>query len=72
MFTRCVFFRSMDTTLLERQVNYFLRYAPLAALHKKETIAQGEVVIVTLWIEPMPHADTINEVYNAAVGLGSP
>ncbi len=69
VFTRCVFFRGGDTTRLERQVNYFLTYAPLAALHRMETTAVGEDVLVTLWFETLPGASGVDEVYSAAVHL---
>ena len=71
VFTRCVFFRDEDTTRLEEQINYFLAYAPLAALHRMETNTAGEEVIVTLWFEPMPGAHTV-DVYEKALRLGTP
>jgi len=69
VFTRCVFFRSDDTTRLERQVNYFLSNAPLAALHRCESNALGQELVVTLWFEPMPGATDIDATYAAAVRL---
>ena len=69
VFTRCVFFRSEDTTRLERQVNYFLTFAPLAALHRMETNTIGEEVVVTLWFEAMPGATGVDDVYSAAIHL---
>lgn len=71
VFTRCIFFRSDDTTVLERQVNYFLSFASLAALHRMETNVAGEEVIVTLWIEPMP-GSRVDAVYREAIQLGEP
>ncbi|MDX9722949.1 MAG: hypothetical protein RBU37_19520 [Myxococcota bacterium] len=69
VFTRCVFFRSDDTTRLERQINYFLGHAPLAALHRMETNALGQEVLVTLWFDLMPAAENIDAIYSAAVRL---
>ncbi|OIP40807.1 MAG: hypothetical protein AUK47_07550 [Deltaproteobacteria bacterium CG2_30_63_29] len=69
VFTRCIFFRGADSTHLERQVNYFLTYAPLAALNHQETNIVGEDVLVTLWFEPMPNAVNLDEVYSAAIHL---
>ncbi len=72
VYTRCVFFRGEDTTLLERQVNYFLSYAPLAELKKMETTSLGEAVLITLWFDPMPSADNIDAVYAAAIQIAKP
>jgi len=71
VYTRCVFFRGEDTTMLERQVNYFLTYASLAALHNTETSVAGEEVIITLWFEPMPGC-AVDSVYRDAIALGEP
>ena len=72
VYTRCVFFRGEDTTLLERQVNFFLTYAPLAELKKMETTSLGESVLVTLWFDPMPSANKIDAVYAAAIEIANP
>ena len=72
VYTRCIFFRSEDVTRLERQVNYFLTYAPLAALHRSETTSVGDEIVVTLWFEPMPGAEDLDEIYAAAVRLAGP
>jgi len=71
VFTRCIFFRHQDTTVLERQVNYFLTYAPLAALHRMETSVVGEEVLITLWFEAMPDATQLDAVYAAALSVGA-
>lgn len=72
VFTRLLFFRHEDTTLLEQQVNYFLTYAPLAALHNMQTSVVGEDVIITLWVEPMPGSSSIMRVYDEALNAGRP
>jgi hypothetical protein len=72
VFTRCVFFQHHDPSILEAQVNYFLSVAPLAALHRCETTARGEEVLVTLWFEAMPGADNLGNVYAEALRQGQP
>jgi len=72
VFTRVLFFRHEDTTLLEQQVNYFLTYAPLAALHSMQTSVVGEAVIITLWVEPMPGSSSIMAIYEEALNAGRP
>lgn len=72
VYTRCVFFRHEDTTILEQQVNYFLNFAPLAKLHKVETNTSNDDVIVTLWFEAMPNAQGIEQIYDDALVMGKP
>lgn len=52
IYTLCLL-QHHDPSILEAQVNY-LSVAPLAALHRCETTARGEEVLVTLWFEAMP------------------
>lgn len=69
VFTRCIFFRHGDTTVLEQQVNYFLTYAPIAALTRMETNIIESEVLITLWFDPMPDARDIDEVYAEALNI---
>lgn len=69
VYTRMVFFQNSNTTLLERQVNYFLTYAPLASLHKTESNVTDDGILITLWFEPMPGATQLDRVYEEALAL---
>ncbi|MGI5829017.1 MAG: hypothetical protein ACOX8U_02475 [Bradymonadia bacterium] len=69
VFTRCIFFRHSNSTILEQQVNYFLSLAPLESLKDMHTnIIDGDILI-TLWIVPLAGATSVDRIYSEALDI---